>query len=120
MSIKAINRGDLIQHKDGRKFTVEALRYVGDKLHHIEGVDRTSNSPMRTTIWANDFDKVIKRAPKVMDWDLRRECELQTDGTTYLPVERREEQDFHYLKILKLRSDRRKIKFEYKKLEAAK
>lgn len=116
MAIKNINKGDIIQHKDGRKFTVEALRYVGDKLHHIEGVDRNSQTPMRTTIWSNDFDKVIKRADKVMDWDLRRECELQSDGQTYLPTERRLEQDPHYKKILKIRMDRRAVKL----MEAAK
>ena len=118
--IKPINKGDLIQHKDGRKFTVEALRYVGDKLHHIEGVDKNAPSPMRTTIWANDFDKVIKRASRAMDWELRRECELQADGQSYLPIERRMEPDYHYLKVLKLRGDRRAVKFEYKKLEVVK
>ncbi len=107
MSIKSINRGDLIKTKNGKTYTVEAIRWLENNLYKLEGVDRTAASPMRTTVWASEFDKVIKKAPKVMDWDLHREMELQSDGTTYKPVERRFENDPHYLKMLKLRADRR-------------
>jgi len=108
MAIKMINRGDLILTKDGRQFTVEALRYLGDKLYKLEGVDRNSPSPMRTTVWESDFQKVLKRAPKVFDHDLRRECDLQADGT-YKPVERRFENDPNYKTILKIKFDRRAV-----------
>jgi hypothetical protein len=116
MAIKPMNRGDLIATKDGRTFTIEALRFVGGNLYKIEGVDRNSSSPMRTTIWASDFGKVIRRAPRVMDYDIRRECELQPDGQTYLPIERRVSDERNYKTILKVKFDRRSVK----PMEAAK
>lgn len=109
MAIKPINKGDFISTKDGRTFTVEALRYVGGNLYKIEGVDRNAPSPMRTTIWANEFQRVVRKSPRVYDHDIRRECELQSDGQTYLPLERRISDDPHYKTILKIRLDRRAI-----------
>jgi hypothetical protein len=108
--IYPINKGDLIETKDGRTFTVEALRLNQDgSIYKLEGVDRTAVSPMRTTVWGNDFKKVIKRAKTVIDHDLHRECELQEDGSTYKPVDRRIENNPQYKTILKIRLDRRKV-----------
>ena len=109
MAIKEINKGDTILTKDGRKFVVESLRYLGGNLYKLEGVDRESPTPMRTTVWANEFQRVVKKAPKVYDHDLRRELELQADGTTYKPVERRVYDDPNYKVLLKIRFDRRAV-----------
>jgi hypothetical protein len=79
--IRNINIGDVIATKDGRTFEVLSIYAPDGDIKKLEGIDRNSGSPMRTTILKDNFRAVVKKAKKVYDSDEKKWAELQTDGS---------------------------------------
>ena len=106
--IRPFNQDDLIATKDGRTMSILTVKFKdgSDDVQRMEAVDKNASSPMRTTIHWDNFRRVIKRAPRVYDADLKRWFALGSDNV-YKPIDRRQEQNRDYLKLFKLRSDRR-------------
>ena len=106
--IRPFNIDDVIATKDGRTMKVLTIKFK-DGTHDVqrmEAMDINSGSPMRTTIHWDNFRRVIRKAPKAYDPELKRMCELKADNT-YQPIERRVEQTKDFMKLFRLRTDRR-------------
>ena len=106
--IRPFNVDDLIATKDGRTMSILTVKFKDGTydVQRMEAVDKTAAVPMRTTIHWDNFRRVIKKAQKAYDPELKRWCQLQADNT-YKPIDRRIQQEKDYLKLFKLRMDRR-------------
>lgn len=80
--INPINIGDTITTKDGMTLEILSIRYKdGSDIHKLEGIDRNSPSPMRISVLQSNFLRVIKKAKKSYDPQLRKWATLQSDNS---------------------------------------
>lgn len=61
---KTIDKGDTILTKEGKEMRVLRVFQNGKDIQRLECVDDTTESPMRTTVFANNISRVLKKAPK--------------------------------------------------------
>ena len=58
-----IGIGDVIATKDGLTLRVLSVRKVdGNQILRLEGIDDTSESPIRTTVLPNNILRVLRKA----------------------------------------------------------
>lgn len=61
---KTIEKDDVILTKDGHEMRVLRVIMGGNDIQRIECVDDKAESPMRTTIFANNISRVLVKAVK--------------------------------------------------------
>ena len=63
----SVEVNDIILTKDGQMLRVLNVRRNGSDIQRLEGIDDNSPSPMRTTVLKNNFQRVMKKSPWVID-----------------------------------------------------
>ena len=57
---------DIIATKDGQKLRVLSVRYSGNDIQRVEGIDDSSPCPMRTNVFKENFLRVLVKSPWVL------------------------------------------------------
>ena len=63
----SVEVNDIILTKDGQQLRVLAVRRNGPDIQRVEGICDTDPSPMRVTVLKNNFQRVMKKSPWVID-----------------------------------------------------
>ena len=63
----SVEVNDIILTKDGQQLRVLNVRRNGPDIQRLEGICDTDPSPMRTTVLKNNFQRVMKKSPWVID-----------------------------------------------------
>ena len=63
----SVEVNDIILTKDGQQLRVLAVRRNGPDIQRLEGICDTDPSPMRTTVLKNNFQRVMKKSPWIID-----------------------------------------------------
>ena len=63
----SVEVNDIILTKDGQQLRVLNVRKNGNDIQRVEGICDTDPSPMRVTVLKNNFQRVMKKSPWVID-----------------------------------------------------
>ena len=63
----SVEVNDIILTKDGQQLRVLNVRRNGPDIQRLEGICDTDPSPMRVTVLKNNFQRVMKKSPWVID-----------------------------------------------------
>ena len=77
----SVEVNDIILTKDGQQLRVLNVRRNGPDIQRLEGICDTDPSPMRTTVLKNNFQRVMKKSPWIIDTKTGK----KVDRTTLQP-----------------------------------
>ena len=63
----SVAANDIIATKDGQRLRVLSVRYSGNDIQRVEGIDDSAASPMRVTVMKENFLRVLQKSPWIMD-----------------------------------------------------
>jgi hypothetical protein len=67
MALPELERNDVVLTKDGREMRILSIYKSNNTVHRVEAVDDSKDIPTRTTIYANNIMKILRKHIKPVE-----------------------------------------------------